>query len=367
MKTKTKPRNLSRSVFVAATFCSLILSSVASAQLMGTKNIPGDYATLAAAITDLNTQGVGAGGVTLNLLAANPETAPAGGYVIGDTGSLVLTTTSMSSPVIIQGNGNTITASDAQTVGNLNDAIFKLIGADWVTITGFVMQENAANTVTTAGTNNMTEWGVALLYVTTTDGAQNNTISNNTITLNRTYQNTFGIYSNSTHTATAVTVSATATGAAGGNSGLKIYGNNISNVNQGITVVGPTAAVDNNDPLDIGGAALATGNTLTDYGTTGTFSGYANVSATVNGILVRNTRNYNVSYNTVTSSNGGTTVGTLRGIYVPAFTNAPTGTFANTINHNSVSLRSAVAAGAMNGIHGGSDDQQRHLDAQHRQ
>ncbi len=151
MKTKTKPRNLSRSVFVAATFCSIILSSVASAQLMGTKNIPGDYATLAAAITDLNTQGVGAGGVTLNLLAANPETAPAGGYVIGDTGSLVLTTTSMSSPVIIQGNGNTITASGAQTVGNLNDAIFKLIGADWVTITGFVMQENAANTVTTAG------------------------------------------------------------------------------------------------------------------------------------------------------------------------------------------------------------------------
>ena len=52
----------------------------------------------------------------------------------------------------------------------------------------------------------MTEWGVALLYVTTTDGAQNNTIQNNTITLNRTYQNTFGIYSNSTHSATAVTV-----------------------------------------------------------------------------------------------------------------------------------------------------------------
>ena len=255
MKTKTNPRNLSRSVFIAATFCSIILSSVASAQLMGTKNIPGDYATLAAAITDLNTQGVGAGGVTLNLLAGNPETAPAGGYVIGDTGSLVLTTTSMSSPVIIQGNANTITASDAQTVGNLNDAIFKLIGADWVTITGFAMQENAANTVTTAASNNMTEWGVALLYVTTTDGAQNNTISNNTITLNRTYQNTFGIYSNSTHSATAVTVSATATGAAGGNSGLKIYGNNISNVNLGITVVGPTAAVDNNDPLDIGGAA----------------------------------------------------------------------------------------------------------------
>lgn len=32
-------------------------------QLTGTKNIPGDYATLQAAITALNTSGVGAGGV----------------------------------------------------------------------------------------------------------------------------------------------------------------------------------------------------------------------------------------------------------------------------------------------------------------
>src|SRR4051794_30943428 len=192
----TKPRNLTRSVFVAAIFCLFALSSVASAQLMGTKNIPGDYATLAAAITDLNTQGVGAGGVTLNMVAGNPETAPSGGYVIGGSGSGVLTTTGSSNQVIIQGNGNTITASGAETVGALNDAIFKLIGADWVTVTGFVMQENAANTVTTAGSNTMTEFGVALFYFAPIDGAQNNTISGNTISLNRTYQNTFGIYSN---------------------------------------------------------------------------------------------------------------------------------------------------------------------------
>src|SRR4051794_21204235 len=158
----TKPRNLTRSVFVAAIFCLFALSSVASAQLMGTKNIPGDYATLAAAITDLNTQGVGAGGVTLNMVAGNPETAPAGGYVVGGSGSLVLTTTAASSPVIIQGNGNTITASGTQVAGALNDAIFKLVGADWVTITGFTMQENPANTTTAAASNNMTEWGVAL-------------------------------------------------------------------------------------------------------------------------------------------------------------------------------------------------------------
>ena len=213
------------------------------------------------------------------------------------------------------------------------------------------MQENPANTVNVAATNNMTEWGVALLYVTTTDGAQNDTISNNTISLNRTYPNTFGIYSNSTHSATAVTTSATATGAAGGNENLKVYGNSISNVNMGVVHVGPTAAADENITADIGGAALATGNTITDFGTTTTgLSSYANVSATINGILVRNTKSFNVSFNTVNSSNGGVVVGTLNGIQIQAASNAPTGTLTQTINSNSISLRPGATSIAMNGI-----------------
>jgi trimeric autotransporter adhesin len=284
----------------------LIITQWTFGQLSGTKNIPGDYATLAQAISELNTQGVDAGGVTLNLLAGNPETAPVGGYLIGGAGSLVLTTTSSTSQVTIQGNGNTITAYSPQASGILHDAIFEIVGADWITITGFNMVENAANTTTTPTTsNNMTEWGVALLYVTTTNGAQNNTISNCTIDLNRTYQNTFGIYSNSTHSTTAPTTVATATTTAGGNSGLAIKGNTITDVNNGIIVVGPTAAADHNEGLTIGGS-ITDANSITDYGTTGTFSGYANVSGTVNGILVRNTRNFTVSYNTITSSNGGT-------------------------------------------------------------
>lgn len=323
---------------------ALALASIgAFAQVSGTKNIPGDYATLAAAITDVNGNGVGAGGVTLNLLAGNPQTTPVGGYSITATGTVA-------DPIAITCNGNTITAFTPQTPGALNDAIFKLIGADYVTIDGCSMTENAANTTAVAGSNNMTEWGIALLYASTTDGAQNATLQGNTITLNRTYQNTFGIYSNSTHSATTVGTSATATTAAGGNSGLKIYGNTISNTNIGIIVIGPQAAADHNEGVDIGGVALATGNSISNYGTTGTFSSYANVSGTVNGILVRNTRNFNVSYNTITSSVGGVTAGTLNGIQIPAASNAPTGTMSNSINNNSISLRSGVAGGATNGI-----------------
>lgn len=335
--------------FVGAVLVGMVLAvsaTPAQAQLTGTIDVPsGTYATLEAALLDLNAQGVGAGGVTINLLAGNPQTAPAGGYVV----NLAAGNATAANPITLRGNGNTITASAALASGSLTDAIFKVIGEDHVTIENFVMQENAANTTTTAGSNNMTEWGVALLYRTTTDNAQNVTIRNNQITLNRTYQNTFGIYANATHSATAPTSGATATGPEGGNSGLRVLNNTISNVNNGITVVGPTAAADHNTTVEIGTSG-ATGNTITNYGTTGTFSSYANVSGTVNGILVRNTRNYTIAHNTVTSSNGGTTAGTLRGIFINGYSTAPVGTLTQEIRNNTVSVRSGVASGAVVGI-----------------
>jgi hypothetical protein len=335
---------------VYSVFLALLLFASTQAQLTGTKSIPGDYADLTAAIADLNLVGVGAGGVTLNVTTA--QTAPLGGYVIGGTGSLILSGAAASSaanPISIIGNLNTATAFAVQTAGSLNDAVFKLVGADYVTIQGFLMQEAAANTITAAATNNMTEFGVALLYVTTTNGAQNNTIQNNAISLNRTYQNSFGIYANSTHSATTVTTSATATTAAGGNSGLKIYGNSISNVNNGIVIIGPTAAADHNIGVEVGGT-VGNANNITNYGTTGTFSAYANVSGTVNGILLRNSNGFTASFNTITSSAGGVTVGTLNGIQVAASSAAPTGTFTNNINNNTISLQSGLIAGAINGI-----------------
>jgi len=305
-----------------------------------------DFATVALAVADANAA-VPSGGRTYLVCAGLVETAPAGGYVITATGA------SAANPVTFVKDGvganPTITAPNPQTSGNLNDAIFKIIGADYITIDGFTMLENAANTTTTAGTNNMTEWGVALLYASTTNGAQNCTIQNNTIDLNRTYQNTFGIYSNSTHSATAVTSSATATTAAGGNENLRIYGNTITDVNNGIVHIGPTAAADQNLTVDIGGTTALTGNTITNFGTTGTFSGYANVSGSVNGVLVRNTRNYNISRNTITSSNGGVTSGTLNGVQIPSSSIAPTGTLTQTINNNTFSLRPGASVG-INGV-----------------
>jgi hypothetical protein len=310
-----------------------------------TPALAASYVSLSAAITDLNLATTISGPIILTCASSGAETSPVGGYVVNFAAA-----TTTTNNVVINGSSSTITAPTPQSSGVLTDAIFKIIGSDNVTISNFTMLENALNTTTAAATNNMTEFGVALFYATTTNGAQNITVLNNTITLNRTYQNTWGVYSNSTHGALAVTTTTSATTTAGANSGLKIYGNTISNVNQGILVLGATAAPDYNTGLDIGGTGGAQANSITNWGTTGTFSGYVNISGTLNCILVRNTNNYNISYNTLTSSLGGNTVSTQRAIFVPAFSVIPTGTYTNTINNNNISVKSGIIAGVINGI-----------------
>jgi len=293
-------------------------------QLTGNKTIPGDYATLADAITDLNTQGVGPGGVTLELLAGNPETAPSGGYTITASGN-------SNSPILIKGNGNTITSSDALTVGALNDAFFKIIGGDYITIDGFIMQENAANTTTTASSNNMTEFGVALFYASTTDGPQHCSIQNNTITLGADYQNAFGIYANSRHTATSMITTADITDQSGAFSNLIIDNNTISSVNLGIVLVGSTTTANMATNVQV------SNNNIT-FGRTGTFSSFVSVSGTVNGIYINNVLNVTVNTNNI-ACNGSNTAGTLRGIYHKATGTLPTtGTYVNSYNYNTISL-----------------------------
>ena len=332
---------------------ALFICGISFAQLTGTKNIPGDYPTLAAAISDLNTQGVGATSVTLNLISGNPQTAPAGGYVIGGSGSAVLTTTRSSSQVIIEGNGNVITAYSPQATGSISDAIFKIIGGDFITIRGFVMQENSANTtIATAATNNMTEFGVAVFYVTTTDGAKNNTIRNNTIGLNKLYRNSFGIYSSVRHSPASMTVAADIADVAGSNESLHIYSNTISGVNEGIVVVGSATAAYTNTDIDVGGSSAATGNTISNYGTASCLSSFVSLSSLyVPGIWMWSNLNSNVSWNSVTCP-GLNTANNMYGILwqSQSFSPAPASVTTNITSHNSISVKNGIVTGAEYGI-----------------
>ncbi len=321
-------------------FLIVVLSFVVQssfAQLTGIKNIPGDYATLALAITDLNTQGVGTGGVTLNLVAGNPQTAPSGGYIIGNTGSLVLTTTSATKAITIQGNGNTVTAFSPQPSGSITDGIFKLIGADYVTITNFTLQENAGNTNVTTATNRMTEWPIALLRVSATDGAQHNTIENNTIIQDVNYLNSFGIYSNVQHVPGSPGTASDITSFTGSNSYNKFYKNTIDNANAAIFVVGSNTAAYNDDGNDIGGSSSLSGNTITDFGSdavqTNFSGGYSDNSA----ILFKNQTNSNLSNNTMTSAESTTNAVIICGIFQSNLNNviAP---FTVTVNNNTVTI-----------------------------
>ena len=285
------------------------------AQLSGVKTIPGDYFTVAAAVTDLNTQGVGAGGVTINIAAGYTETL---------TGKITLTATgSLANPIVFQKSG--IGANPqliaypgiVATPSVLADGFFVLAGSDYVTIDGLDLAENPANTTTT----NVMEFGYGLFKASATDGCQYNTIKNCTITLNR-LQNTawtspghngsIGIaVLNGLNTATGLV---TVTAASGSNSFNKIYANTIQNCNAGITFIGyaapsPFALGDTGN--DIGGGSLATGNTILNFG-----GGGATNPAT--GIFVNNQWGLNLSYNTINNNNGSgvnhTT--TMRGIFL---------------------------------------------------
>ncbi len=298
------------------------------------------YATLAAAIAAIN-GGTHTGTIVCTVNDGYTETAPPGGFIL----TTYISNTS-ATPVVFQrsntGGAKPIFNAGVGTSTN-NDAIFKLIGNDFITIDGFDLRESAGNITSTT----QVEWGIALLYTTTTNGAQNNTIQNCNITLNRTYANTFGIYSNVRHSSTSATTQSDITTAAGSNSGNKIYGNTISNVNMGITFIGcgatgGTALQDQGN--DIGGSSAATGNTITNWGGLSAIASYVSNSGSIYGILLNHQQGVNCSYNTLTSASFSSNIGS-RGIFLVYTALVPNaGTFTNTISNNTITITNSTSS-----------------------
>src|SRR5438067_1127278 len=96
--------------FLCLGLAMLCISAVTRAQLTGAITVPSTtYADLNAVITALNTSGVGAGGAVINLTAANPQSAPSGGYQLGS--AVLNASLSAANPLTFNGNGNTITGA----------------------------------------------------------------------------------------------------------------------------------------------------------------------------------------------------------------------------------------------------------------
>ena len=310
------------------------------AQLTGVKTIPGDYATITAAVNALNAAGVGAGGVTFNIDPGFTETITA---II----SLTATGTaanpiafqkdpaaSGANPLITAYTGGTGTPATA-----IQDGIWRLIGSDYVTIDGIDIRGNPSNT-----TNPSTmEYGYALYKQSLSNGCQNVTIQNCTITLNR-INNDAGagpMVDGSTgilvvnSTATAATTVLLPTTAAGTNSNNSFYSNTIQNCNTGIALIGfaaasPFVAADQNN--DIGGTSPSTGNTIINFG---------GAAAAANpAVAIRTLAQYelNVSYNTINNNTGAGVnhENILRGIYINTAVSAK-----SAITNNTITLKSA--------------------------
>ncbi len=275
--------------------CGLVLAGTTFAQLAGTKNIPGlggpnDYPTIAAAIADLNLQGVGPGGVTFNIAAGYSETfsSPTAGWITA--------TGSSSSPVIFQKSGTG--ANPLITAGTgtgTSDGIIKIGGGDYITFDGIDLAENPVNTNTAM----MMEYGYALLkarIVTPVDGCQNVTIKNCSISLNVMNASSVGIYAAHQNVNGTSVSNNTVTGSQDVMNNCKFYGNSISNVCKGIYLAGfsdPNGVIyDFNNEI---GAASA-GNTITFTGST---------NASFYGIHAVNQFNLITAHNTITG--GGTT------------------------------------------------------------
>ncbi len=315
----------------------------------GSYSIPGCFATVNAAASYITTNGV-SGAVIFNVAAGHTETAPVNGIQIGTIAGASATNT-----ITFQKSGSganpTITAFTPQTAGGRMDGVIRLVGADFVTIDGFTLQENGSNTVLTPiGSNTTTEFGIGIFGASATNGSQNNTIKNCTISMGSTNPSATGIFS--TSTLSTANAAQTASSAAGLNSDNKFYSNTISNVNYGFIIICPTqTSTLQESGIEIGGSTASTGNSIT-YGLAtgvGQTASWSGVGTGVNGIMLNSTSAISIRYNTITSTLTSNTATDHTAILFRG-TTPSSGTFSRTISNNTITLNNSATTAVSTGI-----------------
>lgn len=306
-------RTLTRGIAMALL---LFVAYTASAQITGVNTVPGTFATIEAAVTALNTFGVGAGGATINVAA---------GYTETPTAPLVLTITNNSpnaaNPLVIQKSGvgaNPLITAFTPGVSTTLDGIFILNGVDYVTIDGINLQDNAANTTATM----QMEWGYALVKSSSANGAKSNTIKNCSVTLNRTNLASVGIYLGN-HTSASTTALTVAT-LAGSSSFNRFYNNTIQDCYTGYSLTGyaspaPFDFYDQGNQIGKDGVSTRRSQVLN-------FGGGA---STANGIFATNQNGLKV-FGTYINGGTGTTT-TTNGISLATGTNSSVDVYNDTI------------------------------------
>ncbi len=353
----TAPGSFSTNTVVTAISNDTITVNIAPTGLTSSSVISGttcsNYISFASAITDLNTRGISASCV-FNVSSGFAETLDSN-LVLG---SATLNPQSTSRTIIFQKSGSgsnpLIRAYNNGTTipGNPTpNGMFVLQGIDNITIDGINFTDT--NTVSSA---KMMEYGIGLFRLTNADGAQNNTIKNCTITLNRnniaaSAQTFFpsgstGILALNAIYNTATTASVIASNASSTNSNNKFYSNNISNCHVGIFLSGFGAATGGIQPTDgdigndVGGSSSATANTIVNFGG-------ATTAIISYGIFAKNQWGANLSFNTINNNNGSGVnhPASITGIQMDVAASANV-----TINNNTVTLTPNSSTAAVIGI-----------------
>ena len=323
-----------KTLFVILSLTGIINISY-SQPLTGPKNIPGDYATLAAAITALNTNGVGAGGVTFTIAAGYTET-----FATATTGTITASGT-VANPIVFQKGVGTpnplITASGLGTVApngstaQHGDGIIIIVGGDYITFDGIDLRENPG----TLG-NARSEYGYYLKLASLTDACKNVTIKNCYISLDKTDIYSFGIFVSNIYEASSPTITSTG----GRSENIKIYSNTITNCYGGILAQGYGSLSQDiwGQNIEIG---VDGGNTINNFGG-GASTAYA--------IYTNYQQNLKIANNII---NGGTgTTGQLYGIRTDNGNNSNLDIYGNDITIQGGGLASSTNSGIYNAMGG---------------
>lgn len=275
-------------------FMLLAMGVKAVAQpLTGSITVPsGAYLDLKSVIDALNTNGVGAGGVIINITAGTPDQVPSStvGFQLGS--ATLNASVGAANPIVINGNGTSITAFSPGS--GTTKGIFTILGTDYVTIDNLNLKENALNL---SSAQQMT-WGYALLKLNNNDGCQHVTIKNCTITMGNvnTTANSGAIYAGN-HTAAVPATQLTPTNISGTNSYNTFTNNKLQGYRfNGIYLSGFTDNTATHPYYDqgntVGGTTVALGNAFQDFGIP------TSNSSQVAGLRLKNQNDITVQNNT---------------------------------------------------------------------
>jgi gliding motility-associated-like protein len=286
-----------RNFLLITAFSFFIIVNSTFGQLTGNIPIPGaTYPTIAAAVTALNSSGVGAGGVTFNIASGHSENGAI---------SAITATGTLANPIVFQKSG---TGANPFLNGSGAFAI-RISGGDYITFDGIDIR--GSYTV-----------GYDVTSASSTDGAQYVTIKNCKIEVAN-VNNSVGIHCRSTG----------ASNLAGTSSFNKFFSNHIIGGRMGIRLDGNMGLNSTGNEVGVDG-----GNIIID------FTGQNNQEC--HGIDSRGNTNYKIANNTITSVGKFTQITNgnkfLKGIHTIETANASYEIYGNTLSLNSLAQTTGI-------------------------